>query len=353
GADKARRKQSFTLNMVAYTHHTEEGTVPEGQSVPEFLSKPYSLTLMEGKSATFRARVSGTPTPTVTWQRINGEPVVSGSDYKVHYDQRKDEHIMEVPKVLSKFADTYRCTASNVHAEASIAVALIAISLKKKISKKKKHPTSPPPPRRVEEEKVPEKTFDEKEVWDILMSADRKDYEAICFKYGIKDFRGMLRRLQAMKEAKEEEELQLRKALKHVKVNAEGTAVFEIYMGRLDPSKNLRFFKNGRLLTIDETEGKHMLKKIDDKYCLVINNVNANDDGDYAVEVDGQMIKAGHLHYTATDEQVFIRQLQSMRCYERESVTFECKLTMPTPTATWNFKSLELIESNKYEMKVS
>ncbi|XP_032836804.1 immunoglobulin-like and fibronectin type III domain-containing protein 1 [Petromyzon marinus] len=357
--DKARRKQSFTLNMVAYTHHTEEGTVPEGQSVPEFLSKPYSLTLMEGKSATFRARVSGTPTPTVTWQRINGEPVVSGSDYKVHYDQRKDEHIMEVPKVLSKFADTYRCTASNVHAEASIAVALIAISLRKSAPLQMKEEVSDAADfraklkKRVEEEKVPEKTFDEKEVWDILMSADRKDYEAICFKYGIKDFRGMLRRLQAMKEAKEEEEeneLQLRKALKHVKVNAEGTAVFEIYMGRLDPSKNLRFFKNGRLLTIDETEGKHMLKKIDDKYCLVINNVNANDDGDYAVEVDGQMIKAGHLHYT--DEQVFIRQLQSMRCYERESVTFECKLTMPTPTATWNFKSLELIESNKYEMKV-
>ncbi|XP_078712281.1 immunoglobulin-like and fibronectin type III domain-containing protein 1 [Lampetra fluviatilis] len=357
--DKARRKQSFTLNMVAYTHHTEKGTVPEGQSIPEFVNKPYSLTLMEGKSATFRARVFGKPTPTVTWHRINGEEVVTGPDYKVHYDPRKDEHIMEVPKVVSKLADTYRCTASNVHAEASIAVALIAISLRKSAPLQMKQEVSDAGDfraklkKRVEEEKVPEKTLDEKEVWDILMSADRKDYEAICFKYGIKDFRGMLRRLQAMKEAKEEEEeneLQLRKALKHVKVNAEGTAVFEIYMERLDPSKNLRFFKNGKLLTIDETEGKHVLKKIADKYCLVINDVNGDDDGEYTVEIDGQMIKAGHLHYT--DEQVFIRQLQSMRCYERESVTFECKLTMPTPTATWNFKSLELIESNKYEMKV-
>lgn len=41
-------------------------------------------------------------------------------------------------------------------------------------------------------------------VWQLLMTADRKDYEQICLKYGIVDFRGMLRRLQRMSKEREE-----------------------------------------------------------------------------------------------------------------------------------------------------
>lgn len=42
------------------------------------------------------------------------------------------------------------------------------------------------------------------QVWQLLMTADRKDYEQICLKYGIVDFRGMLRRLQRMSKEREE-----------------------------------------------------------------------------------------------------------------------------------------------------
>lgn len=41
-------------------------------------------------------------------------------------------------------------------------------------------------------------------VWQLLMTADRKDYEQICLKYGIVDFRWMLRRLQRMSKEREE-----------------------------------------------------------------------------------------------------------------------------------------------------
>lgn len=45
----------------------------------------------------------------------------------------------------------------------------------------------------------------EDKVWEILMSADKKDYERICADYGIKDFRGMLKKLNEMKKEREEE----------------------------------------------------------------------------------------------------------------------------------------------------
>lgn len=45
----------------------------------------------------------------------------------------------------------------------------------------------------------------EEKVWEILLSADKKDYEHICAVYGITDFRGMLKKLNEMKKEREEE----------------------------------------------------------------------------------------------------------------------------------------------------
>lgn len=45
----------------------------------------------------------------------------------------------------------------------------------------------------------------EEKVWEILLSAEKKDYERICAEYGITDFRGMLKKLSEMKKEREEE----------------------------------------------------------------------------------------------------------------------------------------------------
>lgn len=46
---------------------------------------------------------------------------------------------------------------------------------------------------------------DEEKVWEILLSADKKDYEKICAEYGITDFRGMLKKLTEMKREREQD----------------------------------------------------------------------------------------------------------------------------------------------------
>lgn len=51
-----------------------------------------------------------------------------------------------------------------------------------------------------------EKPMDASEkVWEILLSAEKKDYERICAEYGITNFRGMLKKLTEMKKEREEE----------------------------------------------------------------------------------------------------------------------------------------------------
>ncbi|XP_053882239.1 uncharacterized protein LOC128836210 isoform X3 [Malaclemys terrapin pileata] len=53
------------------------------------------------------------------------------------------------------------------------------------------------------------KEVDMEQVWQLLLNADRKDYEKICLKRGIVDFRGMPRKLQQMKKDREDKQQQM------------------------------------------------------------------------------------------------------------------------------------------------
>lgn len=45
--------------------------------------------------------------------------------------------------------------------------------------------------------------------WELLISADKKDYESICAEFGVTDFRWMLKKLNEMKKEREEEQAQV------------------------------------------------------------------------------------------------------------------------------------------------
>lgn len=45
--------------------------------------------------------------------------------------------------------------------------------------------------------------------WELLMSADKKDYESICSEFGVTDFRCMLKKLNEMKKEREEEQAEV------------------------------------------------------------------------------------------------------------------------------------------------
>lgn len=45
--------------------------------------------------------------------------------------------------------------------------------------------------------------------WELLMSADKKDYESICSEFGVTDFRWMLKKLNEMKKQREKEQAEV------------------------------------------------------------------------------------------------------------------------------------------------
>lgn len=56
------------------------------------------------------------------------------------------------------------------------------------------------------EAKEEKKTEPDEKFWELLMSADKKDYESICAQYGVTDFRGMLKKLNEKKIEREQEQ---------------------------------------------------------------------------------------------------------------------------------------------------
>lgn len=60
-----------------------------------------------------------------------------------------------------------------------------------------------------QKEKKKDGEVDEK-FWELLLSADKKDYESICAEYGVTDFRWMLRKLNEKKREIEEQQSQVR-----------------------------------------------------------------------------------------------------------------------------------------------
>uniref|UniRef100_A0A8C1ZTU0 Ig-like domain-containing protein n=1 Tax=Cyprinus carpio TaxID=7962 RepID=A0A8C1ZTU0_CYPCA len=194
---------------------------------PDFIRKPITLTIQEGKLAIFKAIV-GDPVPNVTWARDNGD-ISDPQKYQTKFDPNSGEHTFEMPNVSPDQADTYKCFAIDVFGKAMVTVIL-------NVSEGMKIETFPfltqefMTPIICNVEKVLKDGEIDPKLWEILLSADKKDYERICAEYGVTDFRWILKKLNEMKSKREQKQAEFVKSisnLKHIDVNPGGSASFK------------------------------------------------------------------------------------------------------------------------------
>uniref|UniRef100_A0A3Q1JX19 Ig-like domain-containing protein n=1 Tax=Anabas testudineus TaxID=64144 RepID=A0A3Q1JX19_ANATE len=332
-------KKKSIVPGVMITQYVE--VLPEGTTTPDFTRKPIALTIQEGKLAIFRAIITGTPTPTVTWVRNNGE--INEEKYKMVYDTSSGEHQLQIPDVSVDQTDTYKCFARNEFGKAVVTAALNVIEVGFKKSKAMQQSRT--------EETKPE--IDEK-FWELLLSADKKDYETICAQYGVTDFRWMLKKLNEKKTEREQEQQRVVERLcnlKPIETRADGTAEFELEMALKDPSSKVFLFKDGVMIPFDiDTNEKHALKQVGKKFVFSINGLNPEDAGLYQVEVDGVKIFSTDLKLPTVD---FLVKIQDVKAQEREDAMFECVLSHPMKKITWMGKNIPLQQGDKYDIAVS
>ncbi|XP_006782920.1 immunoglobulin-like and fibronectin type III domain-containing protein 1 [Neolamprologus brichardi] len=342
-------------------------TLPEGKSHPDFTRKPIALTIQEGKFAFFKAIVIGDPTPTVTWSRNNGD-VSDTSRYQSKYDSLSNEHTFEMPNVAPDQADTYKCFATNEYGQATVTVVLNVIEVGFKKNKAQKQAAdaiegdfksvlkrkSKVQPKSEQPEKK-EGEIDPK-FWELLISADKKDYEGICAEFGVTDYRWMLKKLNEMKKEREEEQAQFVKSLSNlrpIQVNADGTASFEIDMDLIEQSSSIFLYKDGEMIPYTKELGdklKHSLKKTGKKYIFSMRDLMPEDAGLYQLDVEDVNMFSTDFKIPMVD---FLVKIQEVKAKEREDAVFECVLSNPFAKILWFGKNVPLEQGDKYDIEVS
>ncbi|KAM4588650.1 immunoglobulin-like and fibronectin type III domain-containing protein 1 [Odontesthes bonariensis] len=340
-------------------------TLPEGKSHPDFTRKPIALTIQEGKFAFFKAIVIGDPKPTVTWSRNNGD-VSDTSRYQTKYDPNSNEHTFEMPNVKPEQADTYKCFAINEYGQAIVTVVLNVIEVGYKKNKAQQKAVTDEDFKTVLKRKSkvrpksaqPEKKEGEidPKFWELLLCADKKDYEQVCAEFGVTDFRWMLKKLKEIKKEREEEQAAFVRSisdLKSIKVNPNGTASFELDMDLIDQSSSIFLYKDGEMVPYTKELGdelKHSLKQIGKKYIFSLRDLMPEDAGLYQVDVDDVTMFSTDFKIPMVD---FLVKIQEVKATEREDAVFECVLSNPFSKILWFGKNMPLEQGDKYDIEVS
>ncbi|XP_040472358.1 immunoglobulin-like and fibronectin type III domain-containing protein 1 isoform X15 [Falco naumanni] len=340
--------------------------IPKGCSTPDFERKPVTLTLQEGKNAIFRAVVKGVPTPDVKWTRMQGG-MDDPAKYETFFNNITNEFILQINHLTTDDSDLYRCCAVNEYGEAACSAGLriIQVGFKRKAKYVPVHPADELKKtlqefRKLLRKRAPApkpKPLDKEAVWQLLLHADRRDYEKICMKYGIVDFRGMLRKLQELRKDTESEQGELIHSIKnfgHIKVNKEGKAMFTLEMDLKNSNSKVYLLKDGervRYGTEDEYR-KYCLRRIGKRYHFIVNDVQPEDAGMYQVRVEDVPVFSTELDAESIPVR-FERPLSDVRCPEEQDAVFECNLRTPCYDAVWLHKTHLLEASEKHQISVT
>uniref|UniRef100_H3C5Y7 MyBP-C tri-helix bundle domain-containing protein n=1 Tax=Tetraodon nigroviridis TaxID=99883 RepID=H3C5Y7_TETNG len=242
-----------------------------------------------------------------------------------------------IPDVSSDEADTYKCYATNEYGRAIVTATLNVIEVGYKKNKALQQSRTAVRETAEDFKKALRNKYDsDKKFWEVLMSADKKDYESICVQYGIWNTKKVVERLCN---------------LKPIEMRDDGGAEFELEMSLKDSSSKIFLFKDGVMIPFDvDTEIKHGLKQVGKKYVFIINGVDPEDSGLYQVEVDGVKVFSTDFVVPNVD---FLYKIQDVKAEEREDAVFECVISQPLKRITWKGKNVPLEQGEKFDILVS
>uniref|UniRef100_A0AAY4BS72 Immunoglobulin like and fibronectin type III domain containing 1, tandem duplicate 3 n=1 Tax=Denticeps clupeoides TaxID=299321 RepID=A0AAY4BS72_9TELE len=328
--------------------------LPQGMSTPDFTRKPIALTIQEGKTAIFRSIVTGNPSPNVTWTRSKGD-LSDGDRFKIIYETISGEYQLQMPDVGVDQAGTYKCFAENEYGKAVVTATLNIIegkrsttslfnSIRENVADFKNLLKTG---ERQKEDRLPGEP--DEHFWELLLSADRKDYERICAEYGVTDFRWMLKKLNEKKREREEEQAQFVEHLSNLKpieIKTPGCAEFEFEMELKDQNSRIFLYKVQKSLFALN----HSLKQIGRKFVFSVKDLDPEDAGLYQVDVEGVNVFSTDFKIPSVD---FLVKIQEVKAIEREDAVFECVLSNPMPQITWLGKNVPLQQGEKHDITVS
>ncbi|XP_010793050.1 titin-like, partial [Notothenia coriiceps] len=164
-----------------------------------FIEELQTVSATEKGTATFIAKISGDPIPSVKWMKGKWRQITPGG--RISIEQKGQDAKMEIREVTKSDSGQYRCVATNKHGEIESSADL-EVSKKEEAeglgdirTRLKKTPSK---------QKSPKKEGDFNIV-DLLRGHNPKDYEKILQEHGIHDYRAILQAIEFLKREKEME----------------------------------------------------------------------------------------------------------------------------------------------------
>nr|XP_039274734.1 muscle M-line assembly protein unc-89-like [Styela clava] len=306
--------------------------VEEGECMPSFTLEPVDTGGEEGEKIEVRVKIEGNPNPKVVWRKGNWLSIDDGGRYIVKGDPSTSTYTMTIKAARPTDVGKHKVVAMNDYGEVT---ALFNIRVARKVKEEGFKINLKKTEKKSKVKKTQEEL--EKEVLEILKKAEPRDYERICMQHGFYDFRHILHKLKAVKReadpAPEFEACKILRGLRHVTVNDEGTAVFEIHMENVAPDRQLRWLKDGEFVQIPGDERRHELRRVGNVFQLIIRNVRPEDAGTYTLEVGNEKFNA---NLTIKERPLgFESQLVSQKCTIKGRCVFECTVTRRNLKVTW------------------
>ncbi|XP_060914142.1 immunoglobulin-like and fibronectin type III domain-containing protein 1 [Labrus mixtus] len=281
--------------------------LPEGKTTPDFQSKPMPVEVKEGQLAVFKAIVTGDPKPEVSWRRTKGN-ILDKNKFLSKYDESTGEHILEIRKVTTEEADTYKCLAVNEFGKAVCTTTLnLTEDLKNPADFRKLLRRSKAG------KKTPNGESDDK-FWEAMLNADRSDYERICAEFGITDIQSIVKQLAEKKKERKQ------------KNSTDGEIPYDEDLSEKNGIKSRRRTKD-----------------------YGINGPMQKDAWQNKVDEEVNRLFS-ELKFAKLD---FVIKIQEIKAEENDDALFECVLTHPLPKISWMGKGSELEDGEKYSITVS
>ncbi|XP_075898374.1 immunoglobulin-like and fibronectin type III domain-containing protein 1 [Nelusetta ayraudi] len=286
--------------------------LPDGASTPDFQCKVEPISISQGRTAIFKAKVTGTPKPEVSWRRTKGT-LSDKQKFQSKYDKSTEEYILQINKVSADETDTYKCCAVNEYGKAiSTTTLTVTDTLSDPTDFRKLLRRS-----KLEENQTkPADGERDKKFWDAMLNADSKDYERICAEFGVGDLDVILKKL----EQKKREQAQ-NKDLDGVKAGGEGAT-------EVNNSTSAEMAKALSIISmLQKNTGQDAMDLTEDDLLLLTD------------------FKLSDLE--------FVIKIQEIQAQEGDDALFECVLTHPLPRITWKGKGSVLKDGEKYSIGVS
>jgi hypothetical protein len=169
--------------------------------------------------------------------------------------------------------------------------------------------------KKVQKQVTKDKEGEKADIWALLRDSNPRDYDKISFKHGLKDYRGMLKRMATNRKVNKRSNAYEVKLPDTECVANNGKLVFEVVVA--NEALGTKWFRNGQEITAQSTHFKMEQRGRTRK--LIIENANLMDDGLFEIRA-GEEKSSCEVHVLEVSESIKTRRLASFFCHLSDTV---------------------------------